>query len=928
MALTLVTGPANSAKAQVVLEHFRAALGHAPLLIVPRAADVEHYRRELAQSGAVLGVSVEAFGGLQREIARRAGVGARAISGGAREHLLGAVCAGERLEVLAAAARAPGFVRSLAALVAELEARRVEPARFTSALRAWAPGRRYAEELARLYGSYRRRLERLGLLDAELAAARALDVLARSPERWGRTPVFVYGFDDLEPLQLDAIETLAHRVGTQVTISLPGEPGRVALAGRAGTLETLRPLAEHVIELEPLDRHYETPTLHHLERSLFEDGVTPRPAGDAVALLEGGDERAEAELVAAGITALIEEGCPAGEIAVVTRGAPVLIAAALEQRGVPHVADRRERFGDTALGGGLVALLRGEIVRWLRTPGVVARTALLDRFEATLRREAVTDPAVARALWTHWPLDALDRVADGPGLLDRVERELDVLLAAPVRREAALIDPWDAAVVAAGRRTIASLRELAAADRRLAPSAAELARALEDTLVERAAVHTDGAVALVDALALRARRVRALFIAGVQEGAFPASAPPEPFLTASDRAEIARVSGLVLGGMGDAAAAERYLFYALCSRPTGWLRVSWHDSSDADAPALRSLFVDDLADCFDSGLLEGRTVRAAGAPPPGLESELAQPRLRGPVIGAPADPRALERLRARAPFSASALEKWLACPVSWLVERGLGAADLEPQSLPLVRGSAAHDALFAVFSGLRERTASARLDASRLPLAFELLDAALAAPGLDAVDRRRLADDLRRYLRFAAQAGDGAHEPRELELSFGLEADGVPAVALAGGAFELCGRIDRVDVDPLAGSAVIYDYKTSGSVDAAATWPAQGRLQPALYMLAVAQLLGLDAVAGLYQPLRGSDLRPRGAVRADAEVGIALVSTDRLEPDEFRELIDGQLALATAAAAELARGALEPRPQTCTPAGRCRFPAICRCEGR
>ena len=753
-------------------------------------------------------------------------------------------------------------------------------------------------------------------------------MLAGSPERWGRTPVFVYGFDDLEPLQLDAIETLAVRVGVPVTLSLPGEPGRVALAGRAGTLETLRPLAEQVIELEPLDRHYEVQTLHHLERSLFEDGVQPRPAGNAVALLEGGDERAEGELVADAIAALIDDGCPAGEIAVVTRGAPALIAAALERRGLRYTADRRERFGDTALGGGLVALLRGELVRWLRTPGVVVRTALLDRFEATLRREGITDPAAARALWTHWPLDALDRVREGPGLLDRVERELDALLAAPVRREAALVDPWDAAVVAAGRRTIASLRELAAADRGLEPSAAQLARALEDTFVERLAAHADDAVALVDALALRARRVRALFIAGVQEGSFPASPPPEPFLTASDRAEIAQASGLVLGGMGDAAAAERYLFYALCSRPTGWLRVSWHDSSDADAPALRSLFVDDLADCFDPALLEGRTVRGAGAPPPGLETELALPRRRGPVIGAPADPRALERLRARAPFSASALERWLACPVSWLVERGLGAEDLEPQSLPLVRGSAAHDALHAVFGGLRERTGSARLDASRLPLAFELLDAALAAPVLDAVEHRRLADDLRRYLRFAALDGDGAHEPRELELSFGLEEDGVPAVALAGGAFELCGRIDRVDVDTAGATAVVYDYKTSGSVDPAAAWRGHGRLQPALYMLAVERLLGLDPVAGLYQPLRGNDLRPRGAARADVEVGVSLVGPDRLEPGEFRELIGDQLALAAAAAGELARGALEPRPQTCSPAGRCRYPAICRCEGR
>src|SRR6202011_3430489 len=137
---------------------------------------------------------------------------------------------------------------------------------------------------AALYRGYRQTLDRLGLLDPELLAARALDELGAYPGRWGRTPVFCYGFDDLEPLQLDAIETLAHRVGVPVTLSLPGEPGRVALAGRAGTLETLRPGAEEVIALPPQDAHYEDPVLHHLERSLFEDAPQRLPPGAAVRL--------------------------------------------------------------------------------------------------------------------------------------------------------------------------------------------------------------------------------------------------------------------------------------------------------------------------------------------------------------------------------------------------------------------------------------------------------------------------------------------------------------------------------------------------------------------------------------------------------------------------------------------------------------------
>jgi hypothetical protein len=53
--LTLITGPANAAKAGAILDRFKAATPLEPLLVVPTSADVEHYGRELATSGAVFG---------------------------------------------------------------------------------------------------------------------------------------------------------------------------------------------------------------------------------------------------------------------------------------------------------------------------------------------------------------------------------------------------------------------------------------------------------------------------------------------------------------------------------------------------------------------------------------------------------------------------------------------------------------------------------------------------------------------------------------------------------------------------------------------------------------------------------------------------------------------------------------------------------
>ena len=360
---------------------------------------------------------------------------------------------------------------------------------------------------------------------------------------------------------------------------------------------------------------------------------------------------------------------------------------------------------------------------------------------------------------------------------------------------------------------------------------------------------------------------------------------------------------------------------------------------------MRSLFVDDLVDCFGEELFERRAVRGAGAVAWGaapstaptlarLEAALAGPRRRADVLGRLRKPELLRRLRGRESYSPSALESWCACPVAWFVERALHAEELEPERIWIARGSAAHEVLSELFAALAQEHGSARVDERSLPAALELLDRVLVAhtgpispnAAVDRAERRRLRSDLRRYLIFAAGSAS-THEPRELELAFGLEMAGLPAVSLGAGQLELSGRIDRIDIDAAGGTALVYDYKT-GSVDAAANWTENHRLQQALYMLAVEQLLGVEAVGGLYQPLRSQDLRPRGAVRDDVDPDAALVDNDRLPAEQLRELVAAALETATAAAAELRDGALAPRPPTCTSDGGCRYPGICRIEAR
>src|SRR5213083_3062391 len=80
LPLKLVTGPANAAKAGSVLGEFRARLDEEPLLVVPRMDDIDHYQRELAGEGALIGGHVVRFAWLFEEIAGRCGYSARRAS--------------------------------------------------------------------------------------------------------------------------------------------------------------------------------------------------------------------------------------------------------------------------------------------------------------------------------------------------------------------------------------------------------------------------------------------------------------------------------------------------------------------------------------------------------------------------------------------------------------------------------------------------------------------------------------------------------------------------------------------------------------------------------------------------------------------------------------------------------------------------------
>jgi ATP-dependent helicase/DNAse subunit B len=967
VALTLVTGPANAAKAGEVLGGLRARLEEEPILVVPAFQDVEHAQRELAERGAVFGASVLRFDWLFREMAARAGVRERVASDVQRELIVEQAVRRARLDLLAESAAQPGFVHAAARFVSELGRAMVDQARFTQALRAWAgegPRRRYADEVAAIFRGYREGLESAGLVDAELVALRASEALRLEPERWAGTPLFAYGFDDFAALQLHALETISRWCGADVVVSLPYEPGRAAFKAVATVHQELLALGAREHALPPLEDHYapeSRATLHHLERALYADDAGVVDAGGAVAFHRAGGQRAEIELAGARILELLRAGTDPGDIAVVLR-APGDYASLLEQvfgaYGIPFSIDRTLPLGHTGLGRGLLALARcavrpeasaDDLLAWLRTPGLLREPGLADRLEARVRRDGVHSAEGARALWEaeHWRLDALDRLAAAHGVdfLRELERQLDRLFAGPYRRRAAILtgpELDDPRVEVAARTALGELRAVAEADDRTRLEPGRVLEVLEELEVRLGEPPQPDRVQVARPEAIRARRFEAVFVCGLQEGEFPRGAAPEPFLPDEDRRAIARASGLRLPVREDRLDRERYLFYVCCSRAERLLVLSSRSSDEEGNPQPESFFVEDVRDLLapDPPLRERSlsevTWRPEDAPTAAeLERALAasgptrEERAPGPLTSEPL----LERLGTRAAVSAGALENFADCPVKWLVTGVLRPLELVPDPEAMVRGQYAHSVLQRTFARLRDETGDRRVTPANLAVAERVLLDELRAqraefqlsPNATRVRAAalRLEFDLLRFLLRESQR-DGSFEPEHLELPFGDGEESAPVEIEEGLAVR--GRIDRVDTSD--GMALVIDYKSGKRVDSykASSWEAENRFQAALYMLVVERLLRLRAAGGVYMALGSSD-PPRGMVAADVEeLGSGFKKPDRLPPEEFRDKLDWALRQVRETDALMRRGRLCRKPDSCAWNGGCSFPSICRSD--
>ena len=178
---------------------------------------------------------------------------------------------------------------------------------------------------------------------------------------------------------MGAAEALAGR--SDVTVSIPYEPGRAAFASLRRTMDDLAALADgRIDELPPRFDQVAAPALAHLERTLFAEALPEAPPIDgALRFFESAGKRGALELVGEELLSLLRSGVEPEQIGLICPSlerwqAP--LETAFGTLGVPYALEAYVRFDRTAFGQALLSLLRfawlgggrADLYAFLRSP--------------------------------------------------------------------------------------------------------------------------------------------------------------------------------------------------------------------------------------------------------------------------------------------------------------------------------------------------------------------------------------------------------------------------------------------------------------------------------------------------------------------------------------------------------------------------------
>jgi ATP-dependent helicase/DNAse subunit B len=974
--LRLIAGPANAGKVELLLDRYLAALdsrdGREPVLIVPNRADVDRVELELlARRPALLGGAIGTFENLFERLAGGSESPRRRLGRVEQTLLVRRVVSGADLNGFTRSAAYAGFVDSLERALGELEEGLIAPAAVDG-------------ELGRLYAGYRDELDRLERWDRGLLRSHAVERLRIELDAWHGEPVFAYGFEDLTGAEWSLLEALAAR--TEVTVSLPYEPGRPVFAALRRTAEDLAGLASGAVEeLPPRYGAVAPPALAHLERGLFADEPGDAPQLDGVIrFFEGAGSRGTLELVGEEVLALARGGMPVEQIGLVVPGYDRIRGAletVLGSFGIPYAVDGELRLTQTPLGHALVALLRfawgggtrGDLFRYLRSPFSGLERRAVDFVEGRLRGRAVQAPerVVEEAEQLRGaPLPALAELHEATDPVEAVRELAEEML----RNAYGLERPPADAASRLDLRAYESLRRLLGELEGWRELSGELGR--EDVLaaVERAALtrrtgDDAGRVAVVDLLRARTRRFDAVFVLGLEEGSLPRRGGGSPFLD-DDRRRALDERGARLE-RPDPVENDRYLFYTACTRASQRLYLVREAADDDGSPREASPFWHDVQALFDADDVRRWTRRRplSALTWPLEDAPTERERLRALAELAAHDaeaadglarangwerrleraltafhrptritnPLVLEQLGSRTSFAVTELERFADCSSAWFVERFLDPKTIDAEPDAKQRGSVAHNALFRFFTRVPAELGVEKLEPQHVEAATRLmrecLDEAVGRVRMDLTEmqERELDQTLWRDLAaFVEEECESASPlvPRRFEVSFGSDraAPELQRGLELGPGLTLSGKIDRIDVDPFGARGVVQDYKSGKSAHSARQIESELRLQIPLYMLVLRDLVGLEPLGGLYRPLAGAR-KPRGLVRGDeAETLPGYVSHDYLDEEAFWSVVESARGTATTLAERIREGDVRHDPLGGECPAWCDLWTVCRIE--
>ena len=299
--------------------------------------------------------------------------------------------------------------------------------------------------------------------------------------------------------------------------------------------------------------------------------------------LEGAGSRGALELVGDEILELVRGGTDPAAIAIV---APSLERwrAPLETTfgglGIPYAIEGRLRLGQTSFGSALLSLLRfawlgggrHDLYAFMRSPYSGLRRDHVDFLEGRLRGRAIRTPERVEQETLKLrgqPLPFLDALRAGGSNHEAASKLAASMLAAahglggpPVSDSARL----DLRAYESTARTLEELDAWRELDGRV--DAEDVVYALERAHVGGGQAQLPGRVAVLDMLRARTRHYEIVFMLGLDEGALPRRSAAATLLDDDARREVEERSRRARVVRPDPVAADRYLFYTACTRPT------------------------------------------------------------------------------------------------------------------------------------------------------------------------------------------------------------------------------------------------------------------------------------------------------------------------------------------------------------------------